>query len=161
MQYNMFEDDEFNEFDDGFGDGHMSQRSSCQSAIIQRENWVEPQAASAGGDRGFSTSSSSISRVPSDDGYSRLLSTSYWRLQSQTIEMPWDQSRVFSNQATIDFLSRFKRPVYGCLNVQTAPEILADYDKVGQQVYTRAVRKLRDYEWKTMETANEARAIGR
>ena len=159
MQYNVFSDNN-EDFDDGFGDGRMSQHSSCQSSVIQPDNFVEQPAFISGGNRDSSATSSS-SQLPRDDGYARLLSTSYWSLQPQAVEMPWDSSQVFSNQATVDFFARFKRTTHGCLNVHTAPDILTNYDRVDQQVYTKAVRKLRDYEWRSMETANEVRAIGR
>jgi hypothetical protein len=107
-------------------------------------------------------SSSSSEAYAQDDAYSRLLSTSFWQLPAQTVELPWEQKgSIFSNPTSVNFLSRFKRTAYGSLNALTAPEVASGYDKLDNQVYTRAVRKLRDYEWKAMESANEVRAIGR
>ena len=145
-------------------DDDMSQHSSVQSHILHSNSDAVPRFLESH-QTTTSTKSSSSVVVPAsvtDDSYSRLLSASYWSLTSRPIELPWEsEGSILARQVSSSFLSRFQRPVLGCLNVHTAPDVLADYDKTDQQVYTRAVRRLRDYEWKVMETSNEARAIGR
>lgn len=150
--------------DDGFGQCNDNYEGSSDRSSV-RTTWedeaVDHSFLKKRDLRASESSSTSVSE-PVEPGYARLLSQSYWKLDAKPIELPWERrGSIFSNHMSLFFFQRFKRPAYGALNVFTAPDINFNFAQAHSEVYTRAVRNLRDFEWKTMETANEVRAIGR